>query len=261
MEHLTKQQIVLLTLLVSFVTSLATGIVTVTLMDQAPPGFTQTISRAIDNTVSRALSSNSSTNSNAAASVTFEDLSALAVKKVEAGMVKIFDNQGNILGYGLVLTKDGVILADKSSVDVTGRPQVVTDDGRTIVTTVIRSQVDGDIVFLFPVDIKSAGKLTPIQGWDISKPILGQTVLAIGGRDASHESPTLGQGIVLSYDASSTDTSRATIATSITRFEPRSGSPVFDMKGNVLGLYTSSLSKTDGVKFYPISAVKDAVPK
>ena len=47
-EHLTKTQIVLLVLLVSFVTSMATGIVTVSLMDQAPEGVTYTINRFIE---------------------------------------------------------------------------------------------------------------------------------------------------------------------------------------------------------------------
>lgn len=51
MDHLTKTQIVLLVLLVSFVTSMATGIVAVTLMEQAPPPITQTINRIIERAI------------------------------------------------------------------------------------------------------------------------------------------------------------------------------------------------------------------
>lgn len=50
-EELNKTQIILLTLLVSFVTSIATGIVTVTLLDQAPPAVTQTIHKVVEKTV------------------------------------------------------------------------------------------------------------------------------------------------------------------------------------------------------------------
>ena len=52
MDHLTKTQVVLLVLLVSFVTSMATGIVAVTLMEQAPPPVTQTINKVIERVVS-----------------------------------------------------------------------------------------------------------------------------------------------------------------------------------------------------------------
>lgn len=50
-EKLTKKQIVFLVLLVSFFTSLVTGIVTVTLINQAPPPLTQTIQRVIEKTI------------------------------------------------------------------------------------------------------------------------------------------------------------------------------------------------------------------
>ena len=53
MEHLTKAQIVLLTLFVSFVASMATGIVVVTLMDQAPDPVNQTITNVVERTIEK----------------------------------------------------------------------------------------------------------------------------------------------------------------------------------------------------------------
>lgn len=50
-EHLSKTQIVLLVLLCTFVASIATGIVTVALLAQAPPAVTQTVNHIIQRTV------------------------------------------------------------------------------------------------------------------------------------------------------------------------------------------------------------------
>jgi hypothetical protein len=50
-DDLSKSQLLLLTLLVNFVMSIATGIVTVSLLDQAPQTVTQTVNRIIEHTV------------------------------------------------------------------------------------------------------------------------------------------------------------------------------------------------------------------
>ena len=51
LEDLTKTQLLLLTVLVNFVTSIAIGVLTVSLLDQAPPTVTQTVNRIVDRTV------------------------------------------------------------------------------------------------------------------------------------------------------------------------------------------------------------------
>ncbi|HFC10799.1 MAG TPA: hypothetical protein ENJ75_01185 [Candidatus Kaiserbacteria bacterium] len=50
-EELTKSQLLLLTVLVTFVTSIATGILTVSLLDQAPQVVTRTINQVVERTV------------------------------------------------------------------------------------------------------------------------------------------------------------------------------------------------------------------
>lgn len=53
-EDLSKSQILLLTVLVNFVTSIATGVLTVSLLDQAPPTVTRTINQIVERTVESA---------------------------------------------------------------------------------------------------------------------------------------------------------------------------------------------------------------
>jgi hypothetical protein len=51
LEELSKPQLLLLTILVNFVTSVATGILTVSLLDQAPPVVTRTVNQIVDHTI------------------------------------------------------------------------------------------------------------------------------------------------------------------------------------------------------------------
>src|ERR1035437_7104669 len=50
-EELSKSQLILLTILVNFVTSIATGILTVSLLDHAPAFVTQTINRVVEHPI------------------------------------------------------------------------------------------------------------------------------------------------------------------------------------------------------------------
>ena len=54
-EDLNKTQLLLLTILVNFVTAIATAVMTVSLLDQAPPTVTQTVNRIVERTVETAV--------------------------------------------------------------------------------------------------------------------------------------------------------------------------------------------------------------
>jgi hypothetical protein len=50
-DDLSKSQLLLLMILVNFITSIATGILTVSLLDQAPENVSQTVNRIVDHTI------------------------------------------------------------------------------------------------------------------------------------------------------------------------------------------------------------------
>ena len=50
-EELSKSQLILLTILVNFVTAVATGILTVSLLDNSPAIVTQTVNRVVERTI------------------------------------------------------------------------------------------------------------------------------------------------------------------------------------------------------------------
>jgi serine protease Do len=88
MENLTKTQFIFLVILVSFVTALFTGIVTVTLMSQAPPPITQTINRVIEK-VAPGLANMAETQTAYNTAANQEDLVVNAVQKVSSAVVSV----------------------------------------------------------------------------------------------------------------------------------------------------------------------------
>ncbi|MEK7599063.1 MAG: trypsin-like peptidase domain-containing protein [Patescibacteria group bacterium] len=86
MENLTKTQLILLVLLVSFITSLVTGIVSVTLVNQAPAQMTQTINRVIEKVITEKPQSGNQT---AAVMTNYEELITKLVEETLPAVASI----------------------------------------------------------------------------------------------------------------------------------------------------------------------------
>lgn len=298
MEHLTKQQIILLTLFTTFVTSIATGIVTVSLMDQAPPSATGTIERVIEQTVNQVASGVTGDQNAASAEnavVTNQATVAISQNPLEAvanataiaqrSLVRIkllsdanagYDASDNskITGLGVVVSKAGLIVTDKSTIAVQGNYVAILPDGHSLPVAVLQSQNDGDIVFLLAQMPAVAAPSTIAGGAGASTaspatketftpvtfapttgpnaPVLGSAIITLAGTDST----TVNQGIIkkINTDASSSPTS---YVTSIDPMQTLVGSPLFDLSGNIVGLQTFSF---DGDVFYPVGLIKGVIP-
>src|SRR3989338_8004281 len=130
MEQLNKTQLILLALLLSFVTSIATGIVTVTLMDQAPPGVTQTINKVVQTTVEKVIPGEQKTTTITKEIIVSEaDLLVEAVEKNTGSVARVgmrsFEGAGPAMDrLGVVLSGDGAILTSGSDVEFFSDPMV-----------------------------------------------------------------------------------------------------------------------------------------
>jgi len=111
-NDLNKSQLILLAVLLSFVTSIATGITTVTLMQQAPASITVPINRVIRETVEKIVP----VESKASVSALSEEQKKLLeeLKAIKPLTVSLFIKSGSeekLLATGLFLGNNRVVIA------------------------------------------------------------------------------------------------------------------------------------------------------
>lgn len=262
MEKLTKQQIVLVTLLVSFVTSIATGIVTVALMDQAPAGVTQTINRVVERTIEKVVTEPAK-NSNAAAVVTREtivvkedDKIVESVDKNKNSVVRIYSDTSNagevagntFIGLGTLVSKEGLIVTGDVFADQSGRYVVTLDNNKFYKVKILPHKGTGQLYFIKIVqDEKNPVAFTPVSFSDSDSLKLGQTVIAWGGLVQNSVSTGIisslsESDIVPAKDATTTTAHKQVVAmnTNINPADSISGGPLLNLYGEVVGIRVSA---------------------
>ncbi len=280
MENLTRHQIVLLTLLVSFVTSMATGIVAVALMNQAPVGVTQTINRVVQTTVEKIVSQPATSTSNTGQQIVKEtvivnsdDAVVSAVDKNTKSLVRLYRTNSdpslglssmNLVGLGVVVTDDGIIATDENIITKdSGRYFTPTDDGQLHEISILRS-VSGEQIALLKIKPDTSSSTPFVKANLSSEDVkLGQSVVYIGGSSKN----TVATGIVSSIgtkdagQVSSTDSTAPALSyieTSVSQnFVP--GSILLDLSGDLVGIKTTYLSSAQNDLFAPASDIQDAL--
>jgi hypothetical protein len=220
-EELSKAQLILLTILVNFVTSVATGILTVSLLDQAPSVVTQTINRVVDHTVETVTKVvPSSIGSSPAPSN--QDLVTAAIASDAAHSVAIFDLKTGTstpaISVGTYLpTTRAVVTASREALP---KEVLIEFANNEHVSASLSHTGSGLMIYGFSdtATLPKAASLSAIPAKDLK---LGQTVLAIGVDGSA------ATGIVSRVSDTGVQTTLPDIG---------AGSAAVDLAGNLIGI-------------------------
>jgi S1-C subfamily serine protease len=259
-ERLTKAQIVLLTLLVSFITSIATGIITVTLMDQAPSSVTQVINRVVERTVETVVPSEGNQGASAGESikevtvvVKENDLITESIDKNAKTLARISIYQGRNstepgedVALGVMVSPEGVVLADATLLG-NERYVVTTSDGAHYIA---RRTNLGEGTTLGYLRLDSPGATFPsVELGRSTTAKLGQTAITLSGKERVNVA--LGSITEIEMEADIVTRIHTDIAVSRIAY----GSPLFNMFGEVLGFYTRGSGSEGGAVFVPLAKI------
>jgi hypothetical protein len=260
---LNTQQIVLLCLLVSFVTSLSTGITVVSLMQQSPEPVTQTINRVIERTIETVTQQPVQEIKNLITQnplpipskevttvvVNQEAESINAVAKNENSVARIFLNTKSqeFVTMGVVLNQSGDIIVDKRLVDRRSTYLAYYGAEKFLVKYSSGSETNDFITLKIQGD--NPNKFTPVTFGDSNSIKLAQSVISLSG--SRQTSVAIGE--VASFIKAS-DGSLSSVVTSVNPSNVITGSVLLNLQGLVIGIkiYTTE----DRTTFMPINKLK-----
>ena len=271
-NNLTKTQMVLLVLLVSFVTSFVTGIVTVALIEQAPPPITQTIQKVVERVKELPLSTKEDSGgktgevSGRTIVITQEEQIIKIVRENSPAVVSIVatGTPSVLFGTGFFVSKDGFLLTSRHIIEDDEMDYwVVLEDGRNLPARVIIKDPIHDLAIL-KVD---GSEFSYVSLGDSDQLKIGQTVVAIGNEpEDSRNTISVGvisgfsRNIAVSGSGSGSEESYQIIQTSIAINHGNSGGPLLDIAGNAIGVNVRAADGVEVIEFgLPINLAKKAL--
>ena len=294
MDNLTKTQLILLVLLVSFVTSLVTGIVSVSLVSQNALSPIQTISRVIEKVsepqqtpvIQNALPSEEELIVRLVKNVSPAVVSVVAARDIpviEQYFINLFgDNEFLIPQYrqkgterrqissgtGFFVSADGLIVTNRHVVeDAAADYSVVTNDGKKIAVKVLARDPVRDIAVLKVEGPPAGGGHAFIPLGNSDGLNVGQTVVAIGNALGEFQNTVsvgvisgLRRTVVASGLSSGPEILSQVIQTDAAINPGNSGGPLLDLAGRVIGINVAMAQGAENIGFsLPVNMVRKAV--
>jgi hypothetical protein len=192
-KELNKSQLILLAVLLSFIVSIATGITTVTLMEQAPSSITTPINRIVQQTVEKIVQVEGKTSVQTVV-VKEEDLVVDALAKNQSSVfviTKEIIDSSNIMsevsaGRGFAISDKGIIVADASLAGDKAVYYVKNDSGKFKADFISADKAGFSFLKIgTPLDAKSKLVFVAPNFGDLSKMKTGQKIIVLGNNISS----------------------------------------------------------------------------
>jgi hypothetical protein len=265
MEDLTKHQLILIVLLVTFVTSIATGIITFTLLSEAPVEVTQTINRVVEKTIERVVPAEGQPEKVTTTVVINEEDRVLdSIAKNEKSIVRIktigADGTEVVAGLGLIVSADGTVVADLRSYNAASSYSISFSDGKTYPSGKAFVDNEQGLVFMktnIPQNENPKYTFYPGVFGNSDGLKIGQTLIIISGRDSNAAS--VGRIFQLSFGEDKKTVTN--ILSDIKISKSHLGSPALNLTGEVMGLEASFGEPDTEYSYIPINIVKSATTK
>jgi hypothetical protein len=262
MEDLNKHQLILLVLLVTFVTSIATGIITFTLLQEAPVEVTNTINRVVERTIEQVTpAEGGKTTIKEIQVINEEDLVLSSIEKNTKSLVRIktkgADGVDIVSGIGLVVSDKGDIVFDSRSYNSNAAHFAVFADGRSFSAENVYTDSSNGLIF---IRLSTTGHpkeelvFTPVIFGNASALKLGQTVIEISGRESN--SVNIGRVAELKL---AEDKSLKKIVSNIRVVSSLPGSPLLNLAGEIVGLESPIGEGESTYGFTPTNSLKNAI--
>lgn len=180
-KDLNKSQLILLMVLLSFITSIATGITTVTLMQQAPESVTVPVNRVIRQTVEKIQQVEGKPQTIV---VKEEDLIVDAIEKNKSAVFTITRGENFTevpAGRGFAVSKEGIVVADASMVASEGTYYAENTSGKFRAHFISKNSAGFSFLKIgAPVNSTDKISFTVPGAGDVEKMKVGQKIIILG---------------------------------------------------------------------------------